>query len=48
MWPLYAAAAGDDVPIWIHLQHGHSYPWLKKDLVHRLFGIARAAAGRVG
>jgi uncharacterized protein len=32
MWPLYAAAAGDDVPIWIHPQHGHSYPWLKKDL----------------
>ena len=38
MWPLYAAAAGDDVPIWIHPQHGHSYPWLKKDLLDRLFG----------
>jgi len=38
MWPLYAAAAADDVPIWIHPQHGHSYPWLKRDLVDRLFG----------
>jgi aminocarboxymuconate-semialdehyde decarboxylase len=38
MWPLYAAAAGDDVPIWIHPQHGHSYPWLKQDLLDRLFG----------
>ncbi len=38
MWPLYAEAAGHDVPIWIHPQHGHSYPWLKQDLVDRLFG----------
>ena len=26
MWPLYAAAAADDVPIWIHPQHGYSDP----------------------
>lgn len=38
MWPLYHEAAQRDVPIWIHPQHGHSYPWLKKDLVDRLFG----------
>jgi predicted TIM-barrel fold metal-dependent hydrolase len=38
MWPLYEAAARGDVPIWIHPQHGHSYPWLKKDLLDRLFG----------
>jgi aminocarboxymuconate-semialdehyde decarboxylase len=38
MWPLYEAAAAADVPIWIHPQHGHSYPWLKRDLVDRLFG----------
>lgn len=38
MWPLYEAAADADVPIWIHPQHGHSYPWLKRDLVDRLFG----------
>jgi aminocarboxymuconate-semialdehyde decarboxylase len=38
MWPLYAEAASRDVPIWIHPQHGHSYPWLKQDLVDRLFG----------
>ena len=38
MWPLYEEAAGSDTPIWIHPQHGHSYPWLKKDLVDRLFG----------
>jgi predicted TIM-barrel fold metal-dependent hydrolase len=38
MWPLYGAAAAADVPIWIHPQHGHSYPWLKRDLVDRLFG----------
>lgn len=38
MWPLYAEAASHDVPIWIHPQHGHSYAWLKRDLVDRLFG----------
>ena len=38
MWPLYEAAAQGDVPIWIHPQHGHSYPWLKRDLLDRLFG----------
>jgi predicted TIM-barrel fold metal-dependent hydrolase len=38
MWPLYAEAAARDVPIWIHPQHGHSYPWLKRDLIDRLFG----------
>ena len=38
MWPLYAEAAQHDVPIWIHPQHGHSYPWLKQDLLDRLFG----------
>jgi predicted TIM-barrel fold metal-dependent hydrolase len=38
MWPLYQEAAGANVPIWIHPQHGHSYPWLKKDLLDRLFG----------
>jgi aminocarboxymuconate-semialdehyde decarboxylase len=38
MWPLYAEAAGRDVPIWIHPQHGHSYSWLKRDLIDRLFG----------
>jgi predicted TIM-barrel fold metal-dependent hydrolase len=38
MWPLYAEAAAHDVPIWIHPQHGHSYPWLKQDLLDRLFG----------
>jgi aminocarboxymuconate-semialdehyde decarboxylase len=38
MWPLYAEADSAGVPIWIHPQHGHSYPWLKRDLVDRLFG----------
>jgi aminocarboxymuconate-semialdehyde decarboxylase len=38
LWPLYEQAAGASVPIWIHPQHGHSYPWLKKDLLDRLFG----------
>jgi aminocarboxymuconate-semialdehyde decarboxylase len=38
MWPLYGAAAATDTPIWIHPQHGHSYPWLKRDLLDRLFG----------
>lgn len=38
MWPLYHEAAEHDVPIWIHPQHGHSYPWLKQDLIDRLFG----------
>jgi aminocarboxymuconate-semialdehyde decarboxylase len=38
MWPLYEQAAAADVPIWIHPQHGHSYPWLKRDLLDRLFG----------
>jgi aminocarboxymuconate-semialdehyde decarboxylase len=38
MWPLYEEAAAADVPIWIHPQHGHSYPWLKRDLLDRLFG----------
>jgi predicted TIM-barrel fold metal-dependent hydrolase len=38
MWPLYAEASAQDVPIWIHPQHGHSYPWLKRDLIDRLFG----------
>jgi aminocarboxymuconate-semialdehyde decarboxylase len=38
MWPLYAEAAARDVPIWIHPQHGHSYAWLKRDLIDRLFG----------
>lgn len=38
MWPLYDEAARTRMPIWIHPQHGHSYPWLKKDLLDRLFG----------
>lgn len=38
MWPLYEYAAANDFPIWIHPQHGHSYPWLNRDLVDRLFG----------
>jgi predicted TIM-barrel fold metal-dependent hydrolase len=38
MWPLYGAAAETDTPIWIHPQHGHSYEWLKRDLLDRLFG----------
>jgi predicted TIM-barrel fold metal-dependent hydrolase len=38
MWPLYAEAAARRMPIWIHPQHGQSYPWLKKDLLDRLFG----------
>lgn len=38
MWPLYAEAARHDVPIWIHPQDGHSYPWLKQDMLDRLFG----------
>ncbi|MGH9065298.1 MAG: amidohydrolase family protein [Acidimicrobiales bacterium] len=38
MWPLYARAEALGMPIWIHPQHGHSHPWLKRDLVDRLFG----------
>lgn len=38
MWPLYEEAAKQDIPIWIHPQHGHSYEWLKQDLLDRLFG----------
>ncbi len=38
MWPLYEEAAKNDIPIWIHPQHGHSYEWLKQDLLDRLFG----------
>jgi predicted TIM-barrel fold metal-dependent hydrolase len=38
MWPLYAAAARDDLPIWIHPQDGHSYPWLEEDRLDRVFG----------
>lgn len=38
MWPLYEEAEKTRMPIWIHPQHGHSYPWLKHDLLDRLFG----------
>ncbi|MDA8292661.1 MAG: amidohydrolase family protein [Actinomycetota bacterium] len=38
MWPLYEYAAAHSFPIWIHPQHGHSYPWLSRDLVDRIFG----------
>ncbi len=38
MWPLYDEAARRKLPIWIHPQHGLSYPWLRKNLLDRLFG----------
>ncbi len=38
MWPLYDEAARRKLPIWIHPQHPQSYPWLKKNLLDRLFG----------
>lgn len=38
MWPLYEEAAAADVPIWIHPQDGHSYPWLSQDQVDHVFG----------
>lgn len=38
MWPLYQEAATMELPIWIHPQHGHSYPWIKRDLLDRMFG----------
>jgi predicted TIM-barrel fold metal-dependent hydrolase len=38
MWPLYAQAAQRKLPIWIHPQHGMSYPWLRKNVLDRLFG----------
>jgi aminocarboxymuconate-semialdehyde decarboxylase len=37
MWPLYEAAAGDNLPIWIHPQHGVSHDWVRGDRLERLF-----------
>jgi len=39
MWPLYAAAAADGQPVWIHPQHNpHGYPWLTESLLDRSLG----------
>ncbi len=38
MWALYEKAAEWDLPIWIHPQHAHSYPWITQNLLDRLFG----------
>jgi aminocarboxymuconate-semialdehyde decarboxylase len=38
MWALYEYAAQHHFPVWIHPQHGHSYDWLNRDLLDRLFG----------
>jgi aminocarboxymuconate-semialdehyde decarboxylase len=38
MWPLYAEASRRNAAIWIHPQHGHSYPWLQENMLDRLFG----------
>ncbi|MGH9296604.1 MAG: amidohydrolase family protein, partial [Acidimicrobiales bacterium] len=38
MWPLYEEAAASGLPIWIHPQDGHSYPWVERDRVDLMFG----------
>lgn len=37
MWGLFDAAARQDLPIWIHPQHGPTHAWMEQDLVNRLF-----------
>ncbi len=38
MWPLYEEAASSGLPIWIHPQDGHSYPWIEENRIDRMFG----------
>ncbi|MGH9103276.1 MAG: amidohydrolase family protein [Acidimicrobiales bacterium] len=38
MWPLYEAVATHDMVLWIHPQHGETHPWVKRDLLDRIFG----------
>lgn len=38
MWSLYERCAALEMPIWIHPQLGHYYPWDNKDLLNRSLG----------
>lgn len=37
-WALFSRCAELDLPIWIHPQLGHYYPWAKQDLLNRSLG----------